>query len=73
MSAIFAFVSFVIFVVQLFSADFTTKGTKITKASQGLGRHPKAIERHARGMIEDGEPLPESCTLDVYCDTVDVV
>jgi predicted RNA binding protein YcfA (HicA-like mRNA interferase family) len=32
------------FVVQLFSADFTTKSTKITKDSQRLGRHPKTLK-----------------------------
>ena len=32
----------------------------------------EAIELHIRGMIEDGETIPPSCTLDAYCETVDV-
>ena len=32
----------------------------------------EAIELHIRGMIEDGEPIPVSSTLDAYCEMVDV-
>ena len=33
----------------------------------------EAIELHVRGMIEDGEPVPESCTLEAYCETVEAL
>lgn len=32
----------------------------------------EAIELHIRGMIEDGQPLPEPSTVDAYLETVDV-
>ena len=32
----------------------------------------QAIELHLRGMIEDGEPIPEASAIEAYCETVEV-
>lgn len=46
-----------------------TTGRTVHEIKQNMR---EAIELHLRGMIEDGTPIPESYTLDAYCETVDV-
>jgi predicted RNase H-like HicB family nuclease len=32
----------------------------------------EAIELHIRGMIEDGQPVPEPSTVEAYCELVQI-